>query len=187
MLTANCTTPLVRKPMSSWAASCATASCASSVEAARCGVTTMLGKRVSGWSAGGAAGDLAADAAQADDAECLARQLHADEFAAVPLAALQAGARERDVPGQGHHHGDGVLGGRDGVAAGRVHDDDAAARGGGDVDGVHADAGPDDGPQLAGVFEQVGGDPGGAADDDAVGGAEGVLEDGAGQALAVVH
>ena len=79
-----------------------------------------------------------------------------------------------------------VLGGADGVAAGRVHDDDALARGGGDVDVVHADAGPDDGPQLAGVFEQLGGDLRAAADDDAVGGAQGGLQVVALEAGAVV-
>ena len=108
--------------------------------------------------AGGPAGDLAADAAQADDAERLAGELRADELAALPLAGWTAGVGGGDVAGQGHEQGDGLLGGADGVAAGRVHDDDALARGGGDVDVVHADAGADDGPQLAGVFEQVGGD-----------------------------
>src|SRR5262249_3182132 len=58
---------------------------------------------------------------------------------------------------------------------------------GGDVDVVHADAGADDGPQLAGVFEQLGGDARAAADDDAVGGAEGLLQGGAGQAGPVIN
>src|SRR5262249_33305429 len=86
-----------------------------------------------------------------------------------------------------HEQGDGVLGGADGVAAGRVHDDDALARGGGDVDVVHADAGAHDGAQPAGVVEQVGGDPRAAADDQAVGGADGLLQGGAGQAVALVQ
>ena len=71
------------------------------------------------------------------------------------LPWLHAGVGGGDVAGQGHQQGDGVLGGADGVAAGRVHDDDALARGGGHVDVVDADAGPDDGAQLAGVFEQA--------------------------------
>ena len=83
--------------------------------------------------------------------------------------------------------GDGLLGGADGVAAGRVHDDDALARGGGHVDVVDADAGPDDGPQLAGVLEQLGGDAGVAADDDAVGGLQRFLQGGALEAGAVVE
>ena len=92
-----------------------------------------------------------------------------------------------DEAGDGHEERDGLLGGADGVAAGRVHDDDALAGGGGDVDVVHADAGAGDGPELAGVFEQVGGDRGAAADDDAVGGLEGGLEFGALETLALVE
>ena len=71
------------------------------------------------------------------------------------LSCLQAGVGGGDVAGQGHDQGDGLLGGADGVAAGRVHDDDALARRGRDVDVVHADAGAHDGPQLAGIFEQL--------------------------------
>ncbi len=92
-----------------------------------------------------------------------------------------------DEAGDGHEQGDGLLGGADGVAAGRVHDDDALARGGGDVDVVHADAGAGDGPQLAGAFEQLGGQGGAAADDDAVGGLEGGLQLGALEAVALVE
>src|SRR5262249_61233802 len=68
-----------------------------------------------------------------------------------------------------------------------VHDADALARGGTDVDVVHADAGADDGPQPAGVFEEVGGDLRAAADDGPVGGAEGVPQGGAGQAGPLVE
>ena len=137
--------------------------------------------------AGGAAGDLAADAAQADDAERLAGELGADELAALPLAGAHAGVGGGDVPGQGHQQGDGVLGGADGVAAGRVHDDDALARGGGHVDVIHADAGADDGPQLAGIFQQLGRDLGAAADDHAVGRPQGSLAGAALEAGPVVH
>ena len=55
--------------------------------------------------AGGPAGDLAADAAQADDAERLAGELGADELAAFPLAGVHAGVGGGDVPGEGHHAG----------------------------------------------------------------------------------
>ena len=73
----------------------------------------------------------------------------------VPICLPEAGVGGGDVPGQGHQQGDGLLGGADGVAAGRVHDDDALARGGGDVDVVDADAGAHDGPQLAGILQQL--------------------------------
>ncbi len=76
---------------------------------------------------GGAAGDLTADASQADDAESLAGQLGADELAALPLALMHTGVGGGRVTGQDHQQRDGVLGGADGVAAGRVHDDDALA------------------------------------------------------------
>ena len=137
--------------------------------------------------ADGAAGDLAADAAEADDAERLAGDLGAEELVAVPLAGLHGGVGGGDVAGQGEQQGDGVLGGRDGVAARGVHDDDAPARGGGDVDVVDADAGADDAAELAGIVEQVGGEAGAGADDGAVGGAEGGGEVGALEAGSVVE
>ena len=103
----------------------------------------------------GTAGHLAANAAETDDAQGLAGQLDADKLAALPLARLQARGGERNVAGQGHHHGDGMLGGGNGIAARRVHDQDAAARGGGHVDVIDAHTGPHNGPQLAGVLEQI--------------------------------
>src|SRR5207249_3994810 len=117
----------------------------------------------------------------------LAGQLRADEPVALPLALAQAAVGGGDVAGQGRHQGDGVLGGAERVAAGRVHDDDALARGGGDVDVIDADAGADDGPQASRVVEQVGGDLGGAADDHGVGGADGLLEGVALEAVALVQ
>ena len=139
--------------------------------------------------AGGAAGDLAADAAEADDAKRLAGELGADELGALPLGrgGTDMGVGGGDVAGQRHEQGDGLLGGADGVAAGRVHDDDALARGGGDVDVIDADAGAGDGAQLAGIFEQLGGDGRAAADDDAVGEAERFLQVGALEAVALVE
>ena len=47
----------------------------------------------------GPAGDLAADAAEADDAEGLAGELGADELAALPLALMHTGIRRRNHPG----------------------------------------------------------------------------------------
>src|SRR3712207_7419223 len=47
----------------------------------------------------------------------------------------------RELPRQREHHGDGVLGGGDGVAVGRVHHHHAAVGGAGDVHVVHANAG----------------------------------------------
>ena len=92
-----------------------------------------------------------------------------------------------DVPGQGHEQRDGVLGGADGVAAGRVHDHDALAGGRRDVDVVHADAGPHHRPQPARAFEQLRRHARGAADDDAVRGPDRLLERLPGQAVALVQ
>ena len=80
----------------------------------------------------------------------------------------QASVRGGNVAGQGHEHGNGVLGGADGVAARRVHDDDAAPRRRRHVDVIDADAGTHDRPQFARLFEQVRGERRAAADDDAV-------------------
>src|SRR5205823_3421955 len=109
------------------------------------------------------------------------------ELGAVPPAGLHHGVGLRHPAGQREHEGDGVLGGGDGVPAGRVHDDDALAGGGGHVDVIDPDAGPGDGPELARVVEQLGGDLGGGPDDGGVGGAEGGLEVVALEAGAVVH
>src|SRR5439155_12045837 len=103
-----------------------------------------------------------------------------DEFGPLPFALADADVGGGDVPGQGQEHGDGVLGRADGVAAGRVHDHDAAASGGGDVDVVHADAGANNGLEPAGILQQFGGDACAAADDHAVGRLQGVLESGTG-------
>jgi hypothetical protein len=60
------------------------------------------------------------------------------------LPALVEAIGLRDLAGEREHHRDGVLGGGDGVAEGRVHHHDAARGGGGDVDVVDADAGAAD-------------------------------------------
>ena len=58
----------------------------------------------------------------------------------------------------GQQHGHGVLGHADGVSAGRIHHQDALARGGVEVDVVHADAGAADDAQALGLVEQFGRD-----------------------------
>ena len=61
------------------------------------------------------------------------------------------------------------LGDADAVGAGRVHHDDAAGAGGGDVDVVDAGAGARDRAQLRRGGDERGGDLRGAADDERVG------------------
>ncbi len=137
--------------------------------------------------AGGAAGDLTADASETDDAERPAGQLGADELAALPLALFHAGVAGGRMAGQRHQQRDRVLGGADGVAAGRVHDDDALARRGSHVDVVHSHAGADDDAQPARVLQLGRRDARVAADDDAVGAADGFLQGRAFQAMPLVE
>ena len=73
-----------------------------------------------------ALGDDAADVAEADDAEGFVAQLDADKFVAVPFAAFERGDGLGNMARQSHHQRDGMLAGGDVVAAGRIHDDDAA-------------------------------------------------------------
>ncbi len=74
--------------------------------------------------AAGAVADDRADVACTDDAERLAGEFDAHEadFSHLPawVEAFASG-----FAGDGEHHGDGVFGGCDGVAEGRVHHDDA--------------------------------------------------------------
>ena len=96
----------------------------------------------------GAAGDLAADAAHAEDAEGLAHQLDALELLAIPFAGRHRGVGLGHLARQAQNQGEGKLGGRDGVAAGRIHDHHAALSGGLDIHVVHSHAGAADDPQL---------------------------------------
>ena len=139
------------------------------------------------FQAAGAGGHGQADPPQPDDAQRLAGQLHAHELLAVPAALEQALIGRGDLPRHGQHQGDRQLGGRDGVAAGRVHHDDALLGGGLDVDVVHADAGPRDRPEPGVAVEHVGGDLHAAAADGAVGLQQGLAQVVALQAGADFH
>ena len=94
-------------------------------------------------------GDDRADIAAADDAERLVEELDAHEAVLLPLAGMGRGVGFGDLAGERHHQRDRMLGGGDGIAEGRVHDDDAARGGGRDVDIVDADAGAADDLELA--------------------------------------
>src|SRR3546814_7042045 len=88
--------------------------------------------------------DDAADIAGSDDAERLAGDLDAHEFRLLPLAGLGRGVGGGKLAGNREHQRNGMFGRRDRVAERRVHDDDAAARSGRDIDIVDADAGAAD-------------------------------------------
>ena len=116
----------------------------------------------------GAVGDDRADVAAADDAERLACEFDAHEAVLFPFAGVRRGVGGGDLAGEGEHQRDGVLGRRDRVAVRRVHDDDAAAGGGWDVDVVDADTGAADDLEVRGGGEDVGGDLRRGADREAV-------------------
>ena len=118
--------------------------------------------------ADGALGDDRADVAATDQAQRLEAELGAHEAVLLPLAGLGRGVGVGDLAGHGEHQGDGVLGGGDGVAVGRVHDHDAVRGGRLDVDIVDADAGAADDLQLLGLGQNLGGDLGGRADGQAL-------------------
>ena len=84
---------------------------------------------------------LAADAAEAHDAERLAEKFDAAEFFAVPLARRHAGRGLRHRTSAAQDVGEGEFGSRDRVAGRRVHHHDPALRGSLDIDVVHTDPG----------------------------------------------
>ena len=73
-----------------------------------------------------------------------------------------------DLAGKRHQKRDGVLGGGDGVAVGRIHHHDAGVGGCLDVDGIDANAGAADHLEPARLGQRLGRNLGGRADDEAV-------------------
>lgn len=115
----------------------------------------------------GAAGEFTADAAHAEDGEGFVVEFHAFELFAFPFAGDDGGVGLGDVPGEGEHEAEGVFGGGDGIAGGRIHYDHPVLGGGGDIDVIDADAGAADGFEIGCSLENFGGYFRLAADDDA--------------------
>ena len=113
----------------------------------------------------GLAGHGGADAAQADDAQLLAFQFEAGKPALGPFACPHARCGRRRVPGQGKEQGEGLFGGSQRVAIGRVHDGDAALGGGLHINGVHARARAADEFQFVRTLQGLRIHLGGAADE----------------------
>ncbi len=107
---------------------------------------------------GGPFGNDAADVAETDDADGFIAELDADKFIALPLAGFERGHSLGNMARERHHQGNGMLAGGDVVAAGRVHDDDAAFGGGIGVDVLIADAGAPDDFEILRRFDQFRGD-----------------------------
>jgi hypothetical protein len=103
------------------------------------------------------AGDLLPDAAEAEHAESLVGQLDAAVGLALPSPLLERRVGLRNVTGQGDEQADRVLRGRDDGRFRCVRDDDAASRGGVDVDVVDPDPRAADHLQSVGALDYVGG------------------------------
>src|SRR5215213_3501257 len=116
----------------------------------------------------GAARHDRADVTEPDQADRLLRDLDTLERAPLPLSVPQGRVRGRDAPGHREHEPQGVLSRGDRVALRGVGDDDAAFGSGLDVYVVHADAGASDGLEVPGPLYYLGGNLGGAANDEAV-------------------
>ena len=110
-----------------------------------------------------------ADASEPRQPERLLAHFLAEEFLFLPFALLHRGVRRGDVARERQHETDGQLRDADAVGARRVHHDDAARAGGGNIDVVHAGARAGDGAQLRRSVDQRSGDFRGAAHDDGIG------------------
>ena len=97
-----------------------------------------------------------ADSSQAHDAQGFAAQFCALQRFLLPLPGMHQLVGAADVASHGQHERQSVLGHGDGIGAGSVHDRDALAGSGIQIDVVDAHAGAPDHPQLAGMFQQVG-------------------------------
>ena len=120
--------------------------------------------------------DVAADAAETDDAERLAGEFGADQLEPVPTPFAQRLHGLRDVAREREHQAEGVFGRGDRVGGRRVEHDDAGCGRRGDVDRVDADARARDDGQLRTGRQQVAVDARFRAHDQSVGGLERGLE-----------
>jgi hypothetical protein len=117
----------------------------------------------------GAARNLLADPAEADETERLVLHLFAEKLLLLPLALLHRRVCGRDVAGERQHVAHRQLGDADAVRSRRVHHDDAAGAGGGDVDVIHTRARPRDRAQVRSGLDQGRSDLRRTADHDGVG------------------
>ena len=114
----------------------------------------------------GAPAQLAADPSHADHAERFVVELDAFETFSVPFSGANARFGRRNFSRDAEQKRKRVLGRRDGISAGRIQDDDAAARGRFNIDIVHADAGATDHAQFAPGVQDIRGHFGLAAHDE---------------------
>ena len=113
--------------------------------------------------------DELADPAQPDDADGLAEDLGPGERRALPGALAQRRVGGRDLTRGRQQQRDGVLGCAVDVGGGRIDHENAAGRGGVDVDVVQADAGAGHDLEFRAGVEHFGVDGGGRAHQQRVG------------------
>jgi len=108
------------------------------------------------------AGEAAADAADADEAEGFAGEVAAKPFGNGPGPAVAAhgGVEGAELAGEGDHEGEGAFGDGFFGVFGDVGDGDAAAAGGIKVNGINANAVFDDTAEAGGGINDAGGDRG---------------------------
>ena len=111
-----------------------------------------------------AGADDGTDIARTDHAQRLAGQFHTHETRLFPFARMGGGIGLGDLAGHREHHRDGMLGGRDRIAEGRVHHDDALFRRLGDVDIVDTNARAADHLKVGGSGDDLFRDLAGRAD-----------------------
>ena len=97
--------------------------------------------------------DFGAHAAEADEAERFAAHFGSHRARFFPAAGVNGGVELRHGARERKQQRESVFGDADGVAAGRIHHQHAAARGGFDVHVIYADAGAADNFQIGGFFE----------------------------------
>ena len=112
--------------------------------------------------------DCLSDASHTDDTERLAAELTSDELFTIPTSFGERLVRGAGVAAQREHESKGLLSGRNGVAAGSVHDDDPATGSGLEVDIVDADARASDRLEAFVSFKSFGGNLHAATTDGAV-------------------
>ncbi len=86
-----------------------------------------------------------ANPAHANDPQGFVAIFVTHEFCFFPKTCFHRSSSLRYFARERHHHGDGVLGGGDGIAAWGVHDNDAVFAGGWNIDVINAGACATDG------------------------------------------
>ena len=115
---------------------------------------------------------FAPDAAEPDHAERLAAQLIAEELLLLPLAGARRGIGLRNMARHREHQRERVFGDRNGIPAGRIHDEHAGLGGGVQIDIIHANAGAADDAQFRRLLQNRLGHLHGAAHQQRVGSRE---------------